>query len=285
MPFEPRDYDEQFQLGKPLEVQAWHPPKTVELVKGSLVFSGQAKDTVRPTLKTFSDFLNLAKASDDEVLDYAKEWGPLNIIGWTNRPLSPGREQCKVWRQRSAIAGAIIEISKNHHAERRGDPEHWLTLGREAFVPLDLIVEGRYLRKPKEADGFLLPKGFSAMTERERIKTREQEGLKIEKWIVEHIVNEWLDEGGVRPVLTLSGKCELTLMVRGLLGALSVQLLELLGRQLIAACSGCHKFYRPARAPRADQEHFCEECVEAKIPIVRAKRRQALGLSKPRRKR
>jgi hypothetical protein len=287
MPFDLREFGEEFQPGKPLEVSAYRLPKSIRLENGKLFWEREplSESLVRPTVGTFKGFLNLFDAPDEKILAYAKQWGPLGIsgpyaYGWMEKRIDPSeppdRESCDRWRRLAKIARAVLEISLRHRNDQRGEVEHWVTLNREANIPIDLIVEPQFIPTLAMTSFSLesyMPKGFKRLTDREMMTHRKKAGLQFEKSTIEFVVNEWLRVGGVRPALTLKGGYDLTLVTRGLFGSLSVQLLELVGGHMIAACTGCHRFFRPKRAPRVDQDRFCKPCVDAGVPVARAKHR------------
>lgn len=289
MPIDLLDFGEEFQPGKALEVSAYSLPKSVWLRDGRLLWERGSERKVRTNIQTFQDFLNLFDAQDQKILAFAKRWGPLDISGpyaqeWMERRTSSSdlkeSESCDKWRRLATIAGLVLEISLRHRNDERGKAEQWLMLGKEAALPVDLILPQRFLPVIPEKHNDPLEKfkrRFKPLTEREMTTIREKHGMDHEKWTIEFIVNEWLRIGDVRPALTLEGNYDLTLAARGLFGSLAVQLLELVGGHMLAACSGCRRFFHPKRSPRVDQDRFCEPCSDAGVPIARAKQRLKLN--------
>ena len=213
-------------------------------------------------------FVALADAPPEEVLNFARHWGILELCehnlpashnapahapratntlvtwchprGWYDRTGKyDGWEPLEVWRQFSRQARALLHIAARLHLGQVGLPEDWRLV---------------YERSPSPE-----PAPWWKQT------------VDGEKSKIADIVNEWLELGNVRvrtswrpwrqpaPVVTLAGD--------GLFGALACQLLLAINRtDGLAICSGCGSPYCPSRRPRMDQRRYCPECRARKIP-------------------
>ena len=283
------DYEEP---RRKLAVGEYFKPATIRLKEGRLFWQPVTDwERVKPTVETFVQFLQLGNASDREILKYAQRWGVLNLCKQHRKPVShnlycdpfeaeplmplvpPGSvvvvrsdhesegEPVSEWRRWARIAMAIVNISRQLDDGNRGDMKDW-----QALI---------------DSGGFSWgspPRGKFAMT--------------IEKGTLARFVNQWLELGNVRPHAEWKIDFTLDLAGGGLFGALAVQLLENGGEYVIVACTGCRKFFDATpnrqlkngrkRRPKTGQGRYCQECLEAGVPVIMAKRRKVLGLSKPR---
>lgn len=223
---------------------------------------------VKPTNETFSEFVNLAAASDqEEVLKYAKRWGVLHLCKQHLRPIghSPGCEPLQskthdegepvsAWRLWAQQAAAILNISQRLDENQLGKSEDW-----------QVLYDTGYGYGPLK-----LPWHYTDHQERYSEK-REIRKRNTEKRDIAYLINEWLAAGSVRPNMEWQSRIPLiTLSGDGLFGALAVHLLELSGRYVLAGCSECRKFYNPTRRPKPTQRRYCTDCVNAGIPLQRA---------------
>jgi len=293
MPIDPLDFGDEFQPAKRLAVPPYALPTSVSLESGTLLFGESSGSAVRPTLKTFLSFLNLSAASDEEILAFAKKWGPLGIIGPFSGPdWRTKGESCDEWRRLARIAYAVLEVGRCHNEGGKAAPEDWQTLVNDDCAGPDVVFPPSKSQKQMYKWNPYAP-GFRTVTDREMGRFRETHGLGLEKETIQDIVNVWLIQGRVRPSLVIKGqRYELSLQANRLFGALAVQLLEMVGRYVIAACSGCRKFYRPTiklksgeikpYAPKAGQDRFCQKCRDAGVPVARAMHRRNLNRAKER---
>lgn len=226
---------------------------------------------VRPTNETFSQFIDLANATDPEVLEYAKRWGMLFLCKQHLTPAGhnldceplQGRgrseiheegEPVKAWKLWAQQARSILYISQKLDDNLLGKSEDWQILYGTGYGYGPLRLPWHY------------PDYQERYSEKKEIKKRN-----AEKTDIAHLINEWLAASGVRPNMEWQSRIPLiTLSGYGLFGALAVHLLELSGRYVLAGCSECHKFYHPTRRPKATQRRYCPDCVEAGIPLLRA---------------
>jgi hypothetical protein len=242
---------------------------------------------ITPTVETFTQFLKLAENdSDHAVLRYARRWGVLNLckdhlepVGHYYPPCIPivrprvnAGEPISEWRRLSRVAGAIMRTTARAYEGKLADPNDWQTLKNDRTF------------------------GFSDF-DIERPRRTKLDQTKI---VVAGSVNRWLELGDVRPMLRwLSLEPGLVLAgrgnVAGLFSALGVQLLENGGSYVIVACTGCRRFFDATpnpnkdegrkRRPKTGQGRYCLDCLHANVPVIMAKRRQILGMSKPRKPR
>jgi hypothetical protein len=277
---------------RPLAVHEYWCPDGLRLNDGQLFWEpigpsiGRPR-RVKPMVETFLDFLDLASTDDDrDVLRYAKRWGVLNLCKAHLEPVSHDPrciplvsfgvnrgEPVSEWRRFSRNAGALVRISGDLYEGKPGSESDWEILRSD-----EKLFESHF----------------------QRIR-RTQDAMANKKSIVVEIVNSWLKAGDVRPTMTWTLAPGVILASRGtspfsgLFAALAVQILENGGRFVIASCSGCNRFFDATakhgsndrkegrqRRPKRGQARYCGECFDSGIPVVLAKRRQALGISKPR---
>ncbi len=208
--------------------------------------------TARFGVGEFQRFLALETASDEEILEFAREYGPVTTFSQemdirvrTEEEKRVGEtvgEAADEWRQLARTAGAILRISANHRDGKTAKSTDWAVI-----YGISQSLGGR-------------------------------RNLGFEMALVAGQVNQWLRNGHVGPALlpTADHKLKIVLSGQKLRGALAIQLLQQIGGTQLAACSGCHKFYFPTRAPRTGQDNFCEVCRKAGVPVARAKHRQYL---------
>lgn len=266
--------------------QYWAPAASeIRLENGCLFWEPRWPDhgprRITPTVETFTQFLKLAESdSDHVVLRYAKRWGVLNLCKDHGEPVTHQRYPCipivrpgvtageptTEWRRLSRLAGAIMRISAKVYEGQAGDANDFEIVKNDRTFGWD--GEGPYRTK-----------------------------FELHKSVVVGAVNYWLVLGNVRPTLRWnSPEPSLVLAGRlgeaGLFGALGVQLLENSGSYVIVACTGCRRFFDASpnpneaegrkRRPKTGQGRYCRECLDAGVPVIMAKRRKILGLSRPR---
>lgn len=182
------------------------------------------------------------------------------------RPYVNAGEPITEWRRFSRIARAVMEISAKVYEGKNGDSNDFEILKNDRTFGWQ---SGRPYRTK----------------------------LELHKAAVVGAVNRWLELGNVRPTLRWdSPDPSLILAARdgdaGLFTALGVQLLENSGSYVIVACTGCRRFFDASpnpeqeegrkRRPKTGQGRYCHDCLEAGVPVLMAKRRKRLGLSRPR---
>lgn len=246
---------------RPIEVNDYPLPEKVWLADGRIFWTRAdiwepgpyPRATVTPDV--FKRFLNLNSATDQEILAFAQEYGPLTTfrdvrdirvrLAEEKRVGETVGESTDTWRRLARVAWSILQVSRDHRDGKTGKPEHWAILGADGVASRPLL-EGR-------------------------------RNLEIEMIIIAAEVNRWMRAGAVAPLLNIINcKYKVVLESQKLRGGLAIQLLQQLGGDRLAACSGCHQFYFPLHAPRTGQDNFCEICQTAGVPVARAKHRKYL---------
>jgi hypothetical protein len=230
-------------------------------------------------------FVKLADAPPERILAFARRWGPLGIcrhklpaahlldcepLGWDG---GGGWEPLERWRHYAARAQAALLVAHWLRAGGKGDVPGFGALVRD--MAKVLLAAGRFGPKPR-----IRPPDWWAL--------------------ITGVVNEWIEVGGVRPRLLLSGdmpdiarasaarpRLVLTPTWRfpvpefSLFGALGMQLaFAVSGERGIAPCSVCGTMFEPGRQLRPDESHYCDDCRASGAPqraasaAYRARRRQ-----------
>jgi hypothetical protein len=230
-----------------------------------------------PVRELLPQFLSLERARDEDILSFAARWGPLDpalcrvwdfylrpggvgpdgwltICGTVERPLQEWREKCDEWRAFSGRLGALLRISARLREGKSGAVKDWVRVypGFAADAPV-------WQRIPEE----------------EQIPQWKEEYASLDWCRVRDAVNRLLISADVRPSLRITDLRTRTVALggHGLLGALSVQLLyQVCQTHGMETCSYCGGFYRPRRAPRAGENHYCEDCTQKGIPARLATR-------------
>lgn len=287
-------YEEEFSPVKKVGVSGYRAPKHVWLdpggVPGGMLMwesegAGEGQRIVRPTARTFEEFVSLREGTNGDILKYAKRWGVLGLCkrhGWptSHDPNCLSRtfgssdaimgESLKSWIIFAEVAAAILEISQKLDDGELGDQEDWEVMLQMYRWPPALQMDWH-------------TPGYSWAT------AKRKQAAAVEKTAIASLINHWLVLGSVRPhVLWFDNEKNLgvSLLTRGLFSALAVQLMERAGRYVLAACSECRKFYRPTRRPKATQNRYCPDCTAAGIPLLRAsqwRNQRKQGLQKQRR--
>jgi len=214
------------------EVMPIEVPKNVDLADRYLFYlyrADERSDGSRwrtPERKTLLAFTKLADAKDEQVRDFAGEWGSLGVGKSYRRDDDQAgyMEEVGLWRRRSIEAKALLRIGAHLHDDRPAALGDWV----------DAI--------PSQSP---LPEGLD-----------EQRARLAER------VSDWLAEGKVQPQLFWVGPApRLRFSSPHLLGALAVRLMELVSRrETVVICMSCGRPYLPSRRPRADHRHYCPDC-------------------------
>lgn len=272
---------------RPLAADQYWAPAVVRLESGCLFWEPTwpwpdvGSRRITPTVETFIQFLKLAESDNDQlVLRYARRWGVLNLCKNHGEPVTHQQPPCvpivrphvdageptSEWRRLSRIAGAIMRISAKVYEGKSGDSDDFGVLKND--------------------------RSFGWTVERP-----DRSKFELHKAAVVGAVNRWLELGNVRPTLRWNSPDPSLILAgrggdAGLFAALGVQLLENSGSYVIVACTGCRRFFDASpnpeqeegrkRRPKTGQGRYCRECIEAGVPVIMAKHRKMLGLSRPR---
>ena len=264
---------------KRLTVREYWAPVDVTLKDGRLFWPiGGEKRLIRAAHKTFSRFVDLRNASDEDVLRFARRWGVLDLCKAHHlprvhaystggcAPLRKEGEPVSEWRNFANVAFALLGISQGLNEGELGKLEFW-----QLLIADDRLIRMTYDRLS----------GEPWKPSRKEFEEAKQQ----EKSMVSRVVNKWLQLGDVRPNMAWeSVEPTIKLGPGSLFGALAVHLLELSGRYLIADCTGCRTFYHPTMRPKSGQDRYCQTCRDADVPVAMAKHRKKTGQAKPRSK-
>ncbi len=215
---------------KRIEVNDYPLPEKVWLADGRIFWTRAdiwepgpwPSATVTPDV--FKRFLNLNSATDQEILVFAQEYGPLTTfpdvrdirvrLAEEKRVGETVGETTDTWRRLARVASSILQVSRQHRDGKTGMSEHWAILGADGVASRPLL-EGR-------------------------------RNLEVEMIIIIAEVNRWMRAGAVAPLLNiLNCKYKVVLESQKLRGGLAIQLLQKIGDAQLVACSGCFRFYFP----------------------------------------
>lgn len=210
------------------------------------------------------EFVRLADADDSRVLDFATRWGLLKLCAH-GRPGGhpvPGNfclpvpwEPVRIWRAHARRLGAALAIAAALHDKKLGPEEVWTILDPDRT---------EHSAGPMKRGG-----------KWEKLQFMWGKRLEWDRTLLAKHINEWLQEGEVRPrFLWWEDAPSMALSVGGLSqlwGYLVRELTFMVARKDGAAlCAGCGQFFVPDRKPAATRRAWCPPCRKAG-----ASRRQA----------
>ena len=223
-------------------------------------------------------FVRLAYAHPQQILNYAKAFGVLEICGhglpWTHNPpfVHPsgeldhtsacvphgeGRgpffsEPLEVWRAFARLFRGILNVAAYLHLEKAGRLDDWKTI---YDYPRDDDAQTRFI-------AFL-----------EQI--RNDERVAFEKLNLSVVLNRLLTLGNVQPQVVWDRE-DPTIQFGGprLFGNLVIQLVLAVSRtEGLAVCTACGNSYIPPRRPASTRNNYCQVCREDGVPQRNASRR------------
>lgn len=259
-----------FGLTRPLRAAAILVPSRIELLGDKLYWSFDAERgknglrfrAVRPGLGLLQDFVNLAHAPSEKILQYAKKWGVLEICEH-QRPACHQRlngllcepqlygdlfwEDVSVWRQYARLFRSHLSIAARLASGEKGLFEDW-----------EVVIK---------AQGFSEGKLF------------QQHGLAVDHEKLKVALNVLLSESAVGPlVLWSAGRWQIHFSATpaigcALFGAIVCQLMLAATRtEGLAICSGCGTGYLPMKRPNQARRNYCDTCRNNKLPARDAAR-------------
>lgn len=232
-------------------------------------------------------FIRLANGSNEKILAFAREYGPLGLcrcgvsFGHRDRDGNrcyrtyPARKKPKVhppyltresidgWRRYIKWAKGILTVARKLHRDEKANDMDWawvMDLGSNCTNYPHIISLASNLENAP----------LSANT------------LIDQKQRLSKVVNYLLDECEVGPSITW---CKQNIKVafglrtpfgfgNRLLDAIVVQLFGAVLRvEGLANCSVCGIPYRPTRSPREGENHYCEDCKSSTNKIAKRKTR------------
>ena len=214
--------------------------------------------------ETIDDFLKLHSAKPEEILRYAKQWGPIGFCKhglpashnsqWRLdrtqvkmctllRGTSEFSEPLEFWRETSKRARALLNIAANLYANKSGKEEDWK------------IVESKDSHPGNTYDW----------------------PIENQRFELEWQLTYWMRMGRLMPLVTFD-KNVLTFSLEvlngsGLFGSLALQLALAASRtDGLGTCSACGRAYIPTRKPNANRRNYCPDCRDEKKPLRDAQR-------------
>ncbi len=248
-----------FGLDRPLRAGEFYVPGDIRLDKDRLRwdFDSDRTKTVRPEAGMLEHFVQLADASADKILAYARRWGVLEIckhdLPACHKSCSPLRsggtywEPLEAWRRFAKLFRALLDIAAQLAFDKPGPAEHWQVVGAYGGLGRGQLFGLRGVK----ADHGKLQVALNVLLHDARV--RPIVGWRDGKWLIELT-------GGL--VIGCS-----------LFGALVCQLVLAISRtEGLAICSSCGMSYIPAKRPNPNRRSYCQKCRERKIPSSDAAR-------------
>jgi hypothetical protein len=230
---------------------------------------------VKPRPEIFQRFLTLDSASNEELVKFGQQFGPLMVFcapeGTLQGAKETIRERSEVWRYFARCMKALLHIAAAIHSGRRPDSADWEAIGR---CPLPVYMARSRITDSGIQDPLLFQpeETWSAMA----YFIAEGERRDLDMWA--RLLNVLLQLGRVRPAVSWEGEGKaawprLTFGAPRLISYLTLQLcLVALQRDVLPECSYCHEMYSSQRAPKTGQRNFCPRCRNERIPGLLAAR-------------
>ncbi len=261
-------------LGRALDLTALQVPPIVELddTEERLLWA-YARDGEKPTRHDrypdemmLNGFIALAAEPASRIREFARRWGPLDICKH-NLPASHNRHWSVYWPEPTGCAARSVPEAP----EWRWEPiERWRHYSEQARSMLHVakrIQDGAPVSAEEWfAIGFPMPDVFPATEDLHRANSATGFAPRA----LALLVTEWLNYGGVQPVLQWGAQADgphdvsrphLKLAPHGLFGVLALQLATALARvERIAFCSSCGKPYFATKKPSQGRRNFCKGC-------------------------
>ena len=236
-------------------------------------------------------FIKLADGTNEEILSFARKYGPLGLcrcgasLGHRDRfgkrcyrtdpehknpkvhPRYLTRESIEGWRRYIDWAKGILAVARKLHRGEKANDMDWkwvLNLGANCMNYPHIISLASTFNNVPFSDSSLIE-------QRQRLSK---------------IVNYWLDECEVGPSITWTKqniKVSLGLSTpfgfgNRLLVAIGVQLLcAVLRVEGLSDCSACGMLYPPSRSPREGENHFCVDCKPSTNKLTKRRSRAKKG--------
>jgi hypothetical protein len=241
---------------------------TYDDIKGNRRREPDGQTSITPGSGMLRGFIELANASDVEIREYARRWGPLVLcahglpighhpftvltepavpscspLGWGGHSWW---EPIERWRALSRGASAILRLAAELHARRPGTDEDWRTL---------------FGSKPRPASD-LLDRIFASADFARRMSYLAWE---VQNWLVMGQVIVRIHAVRGRTVLRIGG--------RSLFGALAYSIaLAVSKARGQTICSYCDRLFTPSRRPSGPKRSCCPDCKKSR-PDIRAAER------------
>jgi hypothetical protein len=243
-------------VDRPTAGRAWDIPSAVALEGGKLVFryiparrkSGRRylkKAKAHPDGRLLTRFIELADASDDKILAYARRYGRIGLCQHGElQHLADDYPEC----MQKGLGGKFIE-----------PVERWRETAKGARALLNAIAQ--FSKSSEVSDQTLI-----ALNPKLVLSAASLRKARIKGWaFIAAWTRIWLRACRVVPVILYdprSRRLHFRLQGRpGLGSALAMQLLTLAGQSKgIAVCSSCARLFSPKRRPSPGRESYCTDC-------------------------
>lgn len=188
------------------------------------------------------------------------------------------QEDLQDWREYARSFGAALRLADGLRRGQIGEANDWL-----------------HVYQPVPRQAYPVADEIARQVPPDKLRYVPTEPVPDEPWVppsllvgrhkLSEAINEWLEDGGVRPWLAWTRDPAPRFVFGGgawteggdLFGALVWELALAAGRsdQLLVTCTGCFQPYQPRRMPGPNQpRHYCLDCRDAGIPERDKKRRQ-----------
>lgn len=228
-------------------------PKNIELMGKLLLWRPDEKrertsSSQQSDVGLLNKFIRLDKASPEEILRFAQQWGVLGLckhfVPYTHFLYDIDKDQvvrCKLlefdtgqhwepverWRYFARRARAILRVASRLNQNKQGYFKDWQVLNPTLSRPLNKLG-GMYL---------------------------------LEKTTLAEKIEYWLDYGNVRPQFTWPGDKPLISFGCNVLGLITCHIMFAVSRSGgIAICRGCGYPYSPIKRPKTNQRNYCKSC-------------------------
>lgn len=250
-------------------------PSFVEIEDNRLYWAYNAKKEKRVCPDLLEKFINLSGAPLEQIRDFAKRWGVLEICehGY------PSSHNSQTWPRawRTSPVCSPLEMSAKKLKALGGDfflagwdpIDRWRYFAQQARSILNLAAALYQNKKGSLGDWEIL---FEEYREGWGDSNRpwESKSPKIPRLFLAYALNDWLQLGGVRPAAFLMDGTGLRLELGGpnLFSFLGVQLVLAVSRtDQMAFCSNCGKPYlAPGRRPAINRRSYCPACRDSGVP-------------------
>lgn len=265
-------------LERPFPQERWRRPSSVELVthEGQAVLVCEADpwvwtDVVIPGPKLVERFIDLADAPDTVVVQFASNWGVLNLC----QHLAPHGHAHWFWPARYTPQGTNsyegvsldVEPCEGTFLKRRGrgarfEPvEAWRMWARRAQRLLDLAA---LIHQEQQAPAAQWWEALKPYNENPKLWLPgfPPVGLRASRAALAELLNWWLAIDRVGTYIVWEGSApRLTHGGDGLFAAVALQLVLAATRtDALAICSGCGLTFLPTRRPGAARRCYCPSC-------------------------
>jgi hypothetical protein len=262
-------------LDRPTGALAWAIAPAVTLENGALTFGYPAerkkngtvylkRGKARPDARLLTRFIELADASEERILAYARRYGRLGLC-----------EHGELQHLANDYPDCLQTGLGARFAER---VEHWRENARGARTLLNAIAQ--FSKSGKVPDATLIALNPTLRSSAAALRKARLAGWSfILRW-----TQIWLRAFRVRPVMLYDRRAKrFHARLRGRPGlgsALALQLMTLACQSRgIAICSGCAQPFSPKRRPSPTRESYCPKCgIRAAWRDAQHRRRQREGV-------